>query len=291
MKYIIYWYHLTGVHTDPYTEGYIGVTNNEQRRHKEHILNSKDASNKLHLYNAIRKHTWSNISKVILHELDNYAEASEIEYLYRTEPNIGWNTAIGGYLNIAEHQKTPITLYHKNDPTNKLYYNSIKEASENLGISEGRITAAKQRERSVYGFDGYAILFDPSFEVSLTKTISEVLSEAVTGIKRTKPSHFKGITNRWSEEDKLRISSQHKGKTISEEAKNSSRIKNRENNPSCKQIVLQHMNNQEKQYVFHSISEASRQLQIPYSRLKSKVRATLGTYGRDGWAVISLGSG
>ena len=51
-----------------------------------------------------------------------------------------------------------------------------------------------------------------------------------------------------------------------------------------------HKDNPEQVYTYHSISEASRQLQLPLSRLKSKARGILGTYGRDGWAIISLGS-
>lgn len=291
MTYIIYWYHLSDQHTDPYTQGYIGVTNNAERRHKEHITCSRDLSNNLHLYNAIRKHTWESITKKVLHIVDSYEKASELEYLYRTQPNIGWNSAIGGYLGIAETGKTPIKLYHQDEPTKILEYPSIVEAANALNISQDRLSAAKARERSVYGFDGYAILFEDSFNTLLTKTVPQLLSERLTGVKRDKPSHYKGMTNRWSDQEKARIGKQHKGKKISEEAKQSSRLKNRATNPSCKTVILQHKSNTEIQHTFHSISEASRQLQIPLSRLKSKVRATLGVYGRDGWAVISLGSG
>ena len=40
----------------------------------------------------------------------------------------------------------------------------------------------------------------------------------------------------------------------------------------------------------HSISEASRQLNIPLSRLKSKAQRPLNKYGKDGWAITHLGS-
>lgn len=290
MKYYIYWYYLKDNHTDPYNEGYIGVTNNLERREKEHRTMVNTKSNNLHVHSAIRKHGWKNIGKKILHELDTYAEASELEYLYRSDKNIGWNSAIGGYENIGEYVKTPITLYHKDDPETNLEFDSLIQASEKLNIGRVRLSTAKIRERSVYGKDGYAILFDKDFDKSKTKTITELVSEGLTGIKRDKPSHFKGIKDRWSRKEKARISAQHKGKIISEEAKESSRQKNRLNNPDCKQITLHHKNAPEKQYTYHSISEASRQLQIPLSRLKSKVRATLGRFGRDGWAVISLGS-
>ena len=60
----------------------------------------------------------------------------------------------------------------------------------------------------------------------------------------------------------------------------------------CKQISLIHKDDPKTVRTFHSISEASRELNIPSSRLKSRVRsAPLGTFGRlDGWAVTSLGS-
>jgi hypothetical protein len=290
MKYHVYWYYLEGTHTDPYSEGYIGVTNNLERRHLEHIRKAKDLNNNQHFYNAIRKHNWNSIEKKILHTVSAYEEASELEYLYRALPNLGWNMAVGGYENVGEHQKTPIQLYHHDNPELTLSYDSLSQAADTLGISASRLTAAKKRERSVYGLDGYAILFDENFDRSLTKTISEVLSETITGLKRNSPSHFKGMRNRWTDEQKARIGAKHKGKVISEENKEITRIKNRENHPMCKSVVLVHKDNPSKEYKFHSISQASRELQLPLSRLKSKVRTTLGAYGLDGWAVISLGS-
>ena len=287
MEYIIYWYHLEQ-HTNPYTEGYIGVTNNEQRRHLEHCRYA-DNGNKTHFCNAINKYGIDNIIKDILHKVNTAEEAFDLEYLYRNQPNIGWNSAIGGDLQIGEYVKTPITLYHQSDPENEKSYNSITEAAEDLGLSEGRLRQAKHRQKPLYGYDGWAILFDESFDKSTTKTINQILSENQQKPK-TKPSYFKGMTNRWTEEQKAKIGTYHKGKTISEEAKESSRQKNRLNNPQCKQISLRHKDNPEQVYTYHSISEASRQLQLPLSRLKSKARGILGTYGRDGWAIISLGS-
>ena len=44
-NYNIYWYRRTN-HTDPYKQGYIGITNNVNRRDKEH----KRSKKKTHLF-------------------------------------------------------------------------------------------------------------------------------------------------------------------------------------------------------------------------------------------------
>jgi hypothetical protein len=202
-KYYLYWYHLD-THTDPYTQGYIGITNDLNRRHKEHKY-SADKSNKTylctHFTNAINMHGGiDNLRKDILHTA-SYEEICTLERNYRPELNIGWNIAVGG-----EHP--------------------------------GAI------------------------------------------------SPLKGKVGRWSEEQKANISKHHNGKTISEEHKKALSEKNRANTNLGTAIMLFHKDNYVKLYKFHSISEASRQLDIPLSRLKSKNQRKRTSYGEDGWAIL-----
>lgn len=201
--YYLYWYHLPE-HTDPYTQGYIGITNDLERRHKEHKY-SANKQNKTYLcthftkainaYNGI-----DNLEKDILAEA-SYEEICTLERNYRPTLSIGWNIAVGG-----EH---PGAL-----------------------------------------------------------------------------SPFKGLTTRWSEEQKQIIGNYHKGKTISETHKQALREKNRQNPSLCTPISLFHKDNYVILYTFHSISEASRQLGIPLARLKSKHQRKHISYGEDGWAVL-----
>lgn len=282
-KYIVYWYKLP-FHNNPYIEGYIGITNNIDRRDKEHRRNSKNT----HFANAMQKYG-DQITYEILHTVTK-KEALDLEYAYRPDTSIGWNAAVGGEDTLSSVRKTPISLYHKDNYVILYNYNSITEAAEALGISIGSISQAKYRKNNVYGYHGWAILHDKMHDRSTTKTVQEVISERISGVKRTKPSHFKGMTNRWSAKDKERISKQHKGKTISEKQKAIVGQKNKTNPSLCRSITLIHKDNPDKSYTYHSISEASRQLKIPLSRLKSKAQRPLNRYGKDGWAITSLGS-
>lgn len=281
-EYFVYWYKRPDF-TNPYTEGYIGITNNTRRRNLEHRRGTKN----LHLTNALNK--YDDIEMIILHTCAK-AEALELEYMYRPTKNIGWNMAAGGEDTLATLTSVPITLYHKDSYPILHTFSSIYAASEALGIKEGRIGIARIRGYQIYGKDGWAILLDSNFDRSQTPSFNQRIGDGRRGTKRTNPSHFKGVTNRWTEEDKQRIGNQHRGKVISEEAKELVRQANRLNNPSCKSIKLSHISNPDKIYTYHSISTAARELSISLSALKYRVRQQLPITGKDGWTVLSLGS-
>ena len=283
----VYWYKLK-YHCNPFTQGYIGITNDFTRRNNEHFNGAKIGKFS-HFYNAIRKHGKDKINVEILHKCSDQ-EALDFESYYRPETAIGWNMAAGGEDTLKSIRSLSVTLYHKSNPDKTYSYNSHTEAAKDLEISIPRITQAVYRGSVHYGFDGWAILTDESTDRSKTLTIQEVISRRVTGVKRDKPSHFKGVTDRWSDEEKQRISKQHKGKTISEKQKDTVRRKNQASHTSCKRVVLVHKDDESKLYKYHSIAEASRKLDLPLSRLKSKAQRPLNQYGKDGWAIQSLGS-
>ena len=66
--------------TDPYQHGYIGITSNEKSRHNNHRRSGKfpDGFVWTILFRGTRK------------------ECGEVENKYRPEPNIGWNSSLGG---------------------------------------------------------------------------------------------------------------------------------------------------------------------------------------------------
>lgn len=286
-EYVVYWYKLK-YHCNPFTQGYIGITKNLKNRNNAHLQSARKGK-VLHFYNAIRKHGEEKVMLKVLHKCSKQ-EALDFENYYRPEPNIGWNMAEGGKDTLKSIRVKPITLYHKDD-YNKLYeFSSHTEASETLGISRERLSQAVYRNSTHYGFDGWAILIDKDIDRSKTISIQEAISKRVSGTKRNKESHFKGMTNRWSDEDKKRISMQHKGKSISKKQIETVRRKNQESHSMCKLIELVNKDDETKVYKYHSIAEASRKLEIPLSRLKSKVRRPLNRYGKDGWKIKSLGS-
>ena len=281
-KYYVYWYKRPNF-TDPYTEGYIGITNDMYRRNKEHRRSVKNH----HIVNALKK--YNDIEMIKLHTCSK-TEALELEYVYRPSKNIGWNMAPGGEDTLAKIGSVPITLYHKDSYPILHKFSSIYEASKALGIGEARIGIARIRGYQVYGKDGWAIYLDTNFDRSQTPSYRDRIGDGLRGTKRDKPSHFKGMTNRWTDEERARIGNQHRGKTITEEAKEIVRQANRLNNPSCKTIRLVHSSDSTKIYTFHSIAEAARELSISHSALKYRVRQPLPITGKDGWTVLSLGS-
>jgi len=287
MEYIVYWYKLQE-HSNSATEGYIGITKNIVKRHKAHMYLAKTTSKPTHFTNAINCYGEASLELIVLHICQSKEEAKILEEAYRPVKNIGWNSAPGGVVPECAVKK-PIVLYHKSNPDVEYSYSSIINASTSLDLSYNRLRQAYLRKNNTYGYDGWAILHTITQSKEATVDIREVLSAKATQIMKGKPSKYKGVTNRWTEEQKAKIGSYHKGKTIPEKQIQQLTEHNRLNSPSCKQVTLVHISNLQKVYQYHSISEASRQLNIPLSRLKSKAQRPLGNYGKDGWAIQSLG--
>ncbi len=89
----VYWYHLEE-HTDPFTQGYIGVTYDLRTRHLARI-NGYDKGCKT-LIKAFKKYG-DKIQRTVLHTTHKQC-AYMLEEAYRPAKAIGWNIAIGGGL-------------------------------------------------------------------------------------------------------------------------------------------------------------------------------------------------
>ena len=86
----VYWIHHPD-HTDMFSQGYIGVSVNAQKRFKQHF----EKKDNQHLVNAIHKYGWDNlVKKQILIADEDYCY--DIEGKLRPTVNIGWNIAVGG---------------------------------------------------------------------------------------------------------------------------------------------------------------------------------------------------
>lgn len=92
--YKIYWAHLPE-HTNPMTEGYIGITKQDLSRRIDKHNSDTRRGFKRTIHNAIRKYRDKIVWEVLE---DNYSEftAKLFECFIRPELNIGWNCAIGG---------------------------------------------------------------------------------------------------------------------------------------------------------------------------------------------------
>ena len=86
----VYWIHHPD-HTDMFSQGYIGVSNDTERRFTEHIRKKQNR----HLNFAIKKHGWDNlVKKTILIADESYC--LDIESKLRPSEAIGWNIICGG---------------------------------------------------------------------------------------------------------------------------------------------------------------------------------------------------
>jgi hypothetical protein len=86
----VYWIHHPD-HTDMFSQGYIGVSKNAERRWEEHLKKSENR----HFRFAINKYGWDNLVKEqILIAEEDYC--LDIERKLRPAVDIGWNIAIGG---------------------------------------------------------------------------------------------------------------------------------------------------------------------------------------------------
>ncbi|USD23307.1 GIY-YIG nuclease family protein [Microbulbifer variabilis] len=99
-EYSVYWIRLHN-HKDIYKQGYIGVTNNIERRwnqHKSQILETDKKVNKRPLYRAFRKLGLECFDfSVVEGGLDKWT-AHNLEFCLRPHKNIGYNFAQGGNL-------------------------------------------------------------------------------------------------------------------------------------------------------------------------------------------------
>lgn len=87
--YSIYWIKYKN-HTDPYKDGYVGISKDPLKRFKEH-KNSKDN-------NMIKGAIKNGAHIEILHNNLSQNDALEIEKSYRPKELIGWNLCEGGQM-------------------------------------------------------------------------------------------------------------------------------------------------------------------------------------------------
>ena len=83
-------------HTNIYTEGYVGVSTNVERRWREHITEARaNRHPNSFLCNVINKHYPDNLIFEIVY-LSNEDNCYNYEEMLRPKTNIGWNLRSGG---------------------------------------------------------------------------------------------------------------------------------------------------------------------------------------------------
>ena len=93
----LYWIHYPS-HTDPLTQGYIGVSKKPNTRFKYHA--HPKTNNNSRLFNSINK----GATLTVISEHSNGDDAYAIEETMRPTPRIGWNLIAGG----GENGRPPV---------------------------------------------------------------------------------------------------------------------------------------------------------------------------------------
>lgn len=231
-QYLVYWYHLAE-HTDVYSQGYVGVTCQNDIRKRCHIAGRPGGSKILH--RAYKKYGEENIIQDILYITDDKEYAYAIENILRPHPRIGWNIATGGGL-------PPDTTGRVDSP-------------------EVRAKRAKSVRRAKAG--------------------------------KSCPNKFKGMTGRYTEEQRKAIGDVHRGKTISEEHRQAISEKlSGGNSPKAKEIHLVHQDDLQTVHHFPCIRTAADTLGVNYNSLRAQAQRTLkydktSDPSRKGWICIA----
>ena len=199
--YSVYWIsHKT--HTDIFSQGYVGVSNNVNKRWKAH----KSKPQNEYFSNAVNKYGWDDlVKKVVLVGEENYC--LEIETKLRPDDKIGWNLTRGG-------GKPPSALGKKFGPM--------------PDIVKAKVSASKK------GFK-----HKPEVEAKITQNL--LTHGVVTRFKKGQTAWNKGIpaqhhvieaakkasTGRvHSEEERAKISASKIGHVVTEETRQKIRLKN-----------------------------------------------------------------
>ncbi|CAB4195323.1 hypothetical protein UFOVP1640_10 [uncultured Caudovirales phage] len=97
MSHSVYWIRHPD-HTDMFSQGYIGVSNNFNGRLKAHKRRAGERS--LHFQNAIKKYGWDNLIKTQL-VIGTADYCYLLENKLRSTQDIGWNIQPGGDRNAS----------------------------------------------------------------------------------------------------------------------------------------------------------------------------------------------
>jgi hypothetical protein len=93
--YCLYWIRLED-HTDIHSQGYVGITHNQEERMRAHSKSKK----KNHFFYAKEKYGWDNLTKEVIIDNLPLEDALFLEGLYRPTQNIGWNSQQGGHIGV-----------------------------------------------------------------------------------------------------------------------------------------------------------------------------------------------
>ncbi len=158
--HFVYWIYLEE-HHDTHTQGYVGVTDNPDKRFKEHLKESKSSSPKnIHLARALSKYS---VRRTLLFQGTKEA-CYDFEFDLRPNRNIGWNIQKGGKIitdaNIQKRSNSLTDIQRSEDWKNNLSKSKMGSNNPRHGIKEDSElthirTMSMKRSKNAKNYDTY----------------------------------------------------------------------------------------------------------------------------------------
>ena len=264
-NFSVYWIRCKW-HTNYFTQGYIGISSNIDRRFKEH--KSKWASSSQHLKNAIDKYKEDIVFDILFSGLEEEL-ALLIELELRSEPSIGWNIAIGGGLPPrmwGNKYRAGLTLSDEHLRALVLANTGRKVSQETIAKMS---KAQKQRIRKPLTEEHKKNIGKWNLGKKMTPEAIEKTRQARLGTKmsqETKQKLSNSLSGRvLSEEHKKNISLGGKGRVVSRETRDKIAISNSiyidVYNKDTMEIIAQNVSapiwSRENGYSLHSITRVA----------------------------------
>ena len=189
MSHAVYWIRCAD-HTDMFSQGYIGVSKDAQRRFVQHQRKSEN----VHLKNAIKKYGWDTLVKTEI-LISDQAYCLDIESKLRPTAGIGWNIVAGGGLPPVLTGSHPWLLGKPSWNKGKKYSaETCKKISDAV-----KLTMQDPARREI---NRQLLLGKPGLK--LGKTVSNESRAKMSAAKRGLPSKLKGTV--FTEEKKTKLS-------------------------------------------------------------------------------------
>jgi group I intron endonuclease len=185
-------------HIDMFTQGYIGVSGQLEKRWERHAKRTQNA----HLANAVKKYGWDNlVKKVVLIADEAYCLAMEAKI--RAADNIGWNITKGGgkppaKVNSGSFVKGSI-------PVNKGVPMSAETKAKVSAAKKGKVLPKAH-------YDKISAMFTGAGNPNFGKPMSDEQKAKISAAKKGCVSPRKGVT--LSPEIRAKISASKKLKGV-----------------------------------------------------------------------------
>lgn len=147
-RFIVYWARLAE-HDDPYSEGYVGISQNslDERKRSHYKTAKSNARRNNHFHNALIKYG-DDVVWGLLHDDLTKEDALYLEDGYRPDINVGWNTDKGGVEAVSPE-------WYADEANKEKHRQATAEATRRRIAEVDSPEARADRAREVWADDEY----------------------------------------------------------------------------------------------------------------------------------------